>query len=322
MKLKALLGSLFVSVLAWPAVAPAQDYPSRNIRLIASFSTGAFQILAHLVSERLGETLGQPVVVDYRPGGGGNIGVELAAREPADGHTLVILNSTHAIAPILNRKLKYDVLKDFQPLSLIATVPNVLVVHPSLPVRTLKELAQLARASPGKLTYGSGGTGSFNHLGNELFRTLARADIVHVPYKGGSIALLNILSGEVDMVVVTVPATIPFINSGRLRALAVLSRQQLPTLPAVPTSAQAGMPELVFVTWYGVAAPAGLRPEITARLNTEIVKIMQTPEVKQRLAKVGIDAVSSTPPEFADYVRSEAAKWGRVIRDASIQINE
>ena len=303
------------------AVAAAQDYPSKTIRLVASFSTGSFQIVSHVVAENLTPALGQPVVVDYRPGGGGNIGVEFAAKAAPDGYTLAVINSTHGVAPLLNKNLKYDLLRDFAPISLLTTVPNVLVVHPSLPAKSVKELAQLARAHPGKLTYGSGGTGSFNHLGLELFRTLAKAEIVHVPYKGGALALTSILSGEVDFVVSTVPATIPYVSSGRLRAVAVLSPERLPTLPSVPTSAEAGMPELVFVSWYGVAAPIGVRPEIIARVNGELVKMMQNPQVKAQLVKVGMDPTSSSPPAFRDFIRTEVTKWSRVIQSAKIQID-
>jgi tripartite-type tricarboxylate transporter receptor subunit TctC len=231
-----------------------------------------------------------------------------------------MFTSTHAVAPLLNRKLNYDLLKTFELISFIATVPNLLVVHPSLPVKTLKELAQLARTNPGKLTYGSGGTGTLTHLTNELFRTNAKAEIVHVPYKGGSIALTNIMTGEVDMSVTAVPGALPFITSGRVRALAVLAPQRVPTLPNVPTSAQAGMPELVSVAWYGVGAPAGTRQEIVTRLSTEIAKIMKNPEVRQRLAKVGVDAAAGTPKEFQDFIRTEVTRWSRVIREARIQI--
>ena len=310
-----------IAALVAPALAAAQDYPSKTIRLVASFSTGSFQIVSHVVAENLTPALGQPVVVDYRPGGGGNIGVEFAAKAAPDGYTLAVINSTHGVAPLLNRNLKYDLLRDFAPISLLTTVPNVLVVHPSLPAKSVKELAQLARAHPGKLTYGSGGTGSFNHLGLELFRTLAKAEIVHVPYKGGALALTSILSGEVDFVVSTVPATIPYVSSGRLRAVAVLSPQRLPTLPSVPTSAEAGMPELVFVSWYGVAAPIGVRPEIIARVNGELVKIMQNPQVKAQLVKVGMDPTSNSPPAFRDFIRTEVTKWSRVIQSAKIQID-
>jgi len=321
MKTNAILrGGACALLIIFASVSRAQDYPTKPVRLVAPFSTGAMQILAHIFSENLAPLLGQPVVVDYRPGAAGNLGMEIAAKAPPDGHTLALVTSSHAIAPVLNPKVRYDLLKDFALVSFVATVPNLVVVHPSLPVKTLKELAQLARNNPGKLTYGSGGTGSFTHLTNELFRTLAKAEIVHVPYKGGSIALTNILTGEVDMVVVTVPATLPFVTTGRLRALAVLSPERLPQLPNVPTSAQGGMPELVSVAWYGVVAPAGVRPDIVTRLNAEIAKIMKNAEVRQRLAKVGIDPVGSTPAAFQEFIRAEVTRWSRVIREARIQI--
>jgi tripartite-type tricarboxylate transporter receptor subunit TctC len=320
MAVESMFGFYAGSVKGSPALVPAQEYPSKPIRLVASFSTGAFQIVSHVAAENLTPVLGQPVVVDYRPGGGGNIGVEYAAKAAPDGYTLAVINSTHAVAPLLNKSLKYELLRDFAPITLMTTVPNLLVVHPSLPARSLKELAQLARTRPGKLTYGSGGTGSFNHLGNELFRTLAKAEIVHVPYKGGALALTGVLSGEVDFVVTTVPATIPYVSSNRLRALAVLSPERVPTLPKVPTSAEAGMPELVFVSWYGVAAPSGVKPEIITRLNGELVKIMQNPQVRAQLQKVGMDPTSNSPAGFRDYIRGEVTKWSRVIREAQIQI--
>lgn len=310
-----------IAVLAGPAPVAAQPYPAKPIRLIAPFPTGASQILAHLVSEKLGESLGKPVVVDYRPGGGGNIGAEIAAKTPPDGYTLVILSSSHTTSPSMYKKLNYDALKDFAPISLIAVVPNVLVVHPSLPAISLRGLAQLGRANPGKLTFGSGGVGSSNHLASELFASLAKVRMVHVPYKGASIALTNILSGESDMVVVTVPATIPFINSGRLRGIAVLDKERAPTLPNVPTSAEGGMPELLLITWYGIAAPTGVRNDIIERLHKDLVAGMQNVEVKQRLAKVGIDSVANTPGEFAEFMRAEVARWARVIKAAKIQFD-
>ena len=304
------------------AAGAAQTYPAKALRLIAPFPTGASQILAHMLSEKLAESLGQPVVVDYRPGGGGNIGAEIAARMPPDGYTLVILSASHATSPSMYKKLKYDTTKDFAPVSLIATVPNLVVVHPSLPVKSLKELAALGRSNPGKLTFGSGGVGSSNHLASELFASLNKISMVHVPYKGASIALTNILSGESDMVVVTVPATIPFINAGRLRGLAVLDARRVPQLPQLPTSIEAGMPELQLTTWYGVATPVGVPGDIIGRLHKDMVAGMQSTEVKQRLAKVGIDiAVSATPTEFGEYIRAEVARWAKVIRAAKIQFD-
>jgi tripartite-type tricarboxylate transporter receptor subunit TctC len=310
-----------VLLLVGVQAAVAQSYPAKPIRLIAPFPTGASQILAHMLSEKLGESLGQPVVVDYRPGSGGNIGAEIAARTPPDGYTLVILSASHATSPSMYKKLKYDPVKDFSPVSLVATVPNLIVVHPSLPVKTLKELAALGHSNPGKLTYGSGGVGSSNHLASALFASLNKVQMVHVPYKGASIALTNILSGESDMVVVTVPATIPFIQAGRLRGLAVLDTKRVPQLPQLPTSVEAGMPELQLITWYGVATPAGVRNDIIARLHKDIAAAMQTADVKQRLAHVGIDAAHDTPAEFGAYIRAEVARWAKVIREANIQFD-
>ena len=311
-----------VAVLLLPLFVQAQNYPVKPLRLIAPFPTGASQILAHMLSEKLAESLGQPVVVDYRPGSGGNIGAEVAARMPPDGYTLVILSASHATNASMYKKLKYDPVKDFAPVSLAASVPNLIVVHPSLPVKTLKELAALGRSSPGKLTFGSGGVGSSNHLASELFASINKITMVHVPYKGASIALTNILSGESDMVVVTVPATIPFIQAGRLRGLAVLDKKRVPQLPQLPTSIEAGIPDLQLTTWYGVATPAGVRGDIITRLHKDLVTGMQTNDVKQRLANVGIDVtVSAAPAEFGDYLRAEVARWGRVIREAKIQFD-
>ena len=310
-----------LAVLLLPYFVQAQPYPVKPIRLIAPFPTGASQILAHLMSEKLGESLGQPVVVDYRPGSGGNIGAEIAARTLPDGYTLVILSASHATSPSMYKKLKYDPVKDFAPVSLVATVPNLIVVHPSLPVKSLKELAALGRANPGKLTFGSGGVGSSNHLASELFASLNKISMVHVPYKGASIALTNILSGESDMVVVTVPATIPFIQAGRLRGLAVLDVKRVAQLPQLPTSIEAGMPDLQLITWYGVATPVGVRADIIERVHKDLAAAMQSNDVKQRLAKVGIDAVSNTPAEFGEYLRAEVARWAKVIREAKIQFD-
>ena len=310
-----------VAALLLPLAAVGQTYPVKPLRLIAPFPTGASQILAHMLSERLAEPLGQPVVVDYRPGGGGNIGAEIAARTPPDGYTLVILSASHATSPSMYKKLRYDPVKDFAPVSMAANVPNLIVVHPSLPVKTLKELAALGQKNPGKLTFGSGGVGSSNHLASELFASINKVKMVHVPYKGASIALTNILSGESDMVVVTVPATIPFIQAGRLRGLAVLDTKRVPQLPLLPTSVEAGMPDLQLTTWYGVSTPTGVRPEIIERLNREIVTMMQSSDVKQRFAKVGMEAVHSTPAAYGDYIKSEVARWAKVIREANIQFD-
>lgn len=314
------LASCFATALALPALASAQDYPTKNIRFISPFPAGASQLLAHVVAEKLTEGLGQPVVVDYKSGAGGNVGAELAAKAPPDGYTIVMLTPAHTISPSLYRKLGYDTMRDFVGIAQLANVPNVLVVHPSLPAKNLKELAQLARAHPGKLSFGSGGVGASNHLASELFKSLAKINIVHVPYKGASIALTHILGGEVEMVIVTMPATIPFIETGRLRGIALLAHERSSKLPKVPTTAEEGMPELVMNTWYGVAAPAGVKPEIIRRINAEIVKGLQVPEVKQRLEKVGVEPATSTPEQFHDLLRTELVKWARVIKQANIKV--
>jgi len=310
------------AVCALAAAAPvlAQKYPERNVRLIVPFPTGASQILGLLVSERLGAALGQPVVADFRPGAGGNLGAELAAKAPPDGHTLLLTSPSLTISPSLYKKLNYDTLRDFAPVSMLSTVPNVMVIHPSVPARSLMELVKLARAHPGKLSFGSGGIGSSNHLAGELFKSLGKLNILHVPYKGASIALTHILGGEAEMVIVTVPATIPFITSGRLRGLAVLVPERVPTLSQVPTTAESGMPELVVNTWYGLFAPAGVRPEIVQRLHAEMAKFMQAPEVRKQLAASGLDPATSTPAEFAAFVRADLEKWARVIREANIRV--
>jgi tripartite-type tricarboxylate transporter receptor subunit TctC len=307
---------------AVPALAQhtAQRYPEKPIRFISPYPTGASQILALLMSEKLGAALGQPVVADFRPGAGGNIGMELGALAPPDGYTLVQASSSMAIGPSLYKKLPFNALHDFQPITQTGNVPNLIVVHPSVPAKSLRELVQVAKASPGKLSYGSGGVGSGNHLASEMFKAMAGINMVHVPYKGASIALTHILSGEIDVVCVTVPATIPFVQGGKLRALAVLSRERILTLPNVPTSKEAGYPELLMDSWYGVVAPAGVRADIVERLNRDLRQVIHAPETVKQLARVGIDAVTSTPAEFTAFIKAETDKWATVVREANIRI--
>ncbi len=300
--------------------AAAQKYPEKNIRLVVPFPTGASQILGLLLAEKLPALLGQPVYADFRAGAGGLIGTEIAAKAPADGYTLLLASPSITISPALYKKLPFDALRDFAPITHVATVPNVLVTHPSVPAKTVNELVALARKTPGKLSYGSGGIGSANQLASELFKYLAKVDIVHVPYKGASIALTHILGGEIDMVTVSVPATIPFISSGRLRGLAVLAPSRVPTLPTVMTTKEAGYPELLMDTWYGAFAPAGVRADILDRLNSDIIKVMQTPETRAQLAKVGLDVITSSSAEINKFVRTETEKWARVVREAKITV--
>ena len=320
--LKALLCLALPALLACPLPATAQKYPEKSIRLVVAFGTGAPYVLALLISEKLRESLGQSVVPDFRAGAGGNIAAELVAKAPPDGYALLLTSTTIAISPSLFAKLGYDPFTDFAPITLLAKVPTVMVVHPSVPAKSLSELVKLARAHPGELNFGSGGVGSGAQLSSELFKTLNKISMVHVPYKGAALALAAMLSGEVDMVTSTVPATIPLINSGRIRALAVLAPQRVAALPQVPTTAEAGMPELVFIAWYGLFAPAGVKPDIIERLNAEVVKLMNAPETRSKLAHVELDASTSTPAEFARYLRAEYEKWRRVIKDADIRVQQ
>ncbi len=308
-----------LAAIAGPLPAAAQKYPDKAVRMIVAFPTGASQILGLLVSEKLRDALVQPVVPDFRPGAGGNLAAELTSKAPPDGYTLLLTSGSIAISPSLYKKLAYGI-KDFAPISLLATVPNVMVVHPSVPAKNLQELVRLAKAHPGKLNFGSGGIGSGSQLGSELFKALTKIDIVHVPYKGASIAMNAMLGGEVDMVVSTVPATIPLINAGRLRGLVVMAPQRVATLPKVPSAPEAGMPELLVTTWYGLFAPAGVKPDVVERLNSEVGKFMRAPETVAQLNKVGLDAAPDSPAEFAKFIGEETERWAKVIKAANIKV--
>jgi tripartite-type tricarboxylate transporter receptor subunit TctC len=307
-------------VLACALPAAAQKYPEKQIRLVVAFPTGAPQVLALLLSDKLRDPIGQSVVPDFKGGAGGNIASEVVAKSPADGYTLLLTSGTIAISPSLFSKLGYDTFRDFAPITLLATVPNVMVVHPSIPAMTLRELVALAKAHPGKLNFGSGGLGSGSQLGSELFKTLNKLQLVHVPYKGAALAMTAMMSGEVDRVTSTLPATIPLVSSGKIRALAVMAPQRAPALAQVPTTAEEGMPELVVITWYGMLSPAGVKPEIIDRLNSEVIKVMNAPDTKAKLASVGLESATSTPAEFGKFIREEYERWGRVIRDAKIHV--
>src|SRR3954465_7482068 len=272
------LCSIFVS-----AAGPQEAYPSRPVRFILPFPPGGgTDILGRVIAERLSANLGQPVVTENRGGAGGNVGAEAAARSAPDGYTIVPVAPSLAISPTLYSKLNYDVLKDLAPVSLVATVPNVVITQPSLPA-TLQEFAALARAKPGELNFGSGGSGTSNHLAGELFNIVAGVKLVHIPYKGVNLAMQDVLAGNIHFVVIGIPAAAPHIKAGKLRALAVLAPSRSAALPDVPTAAEAGMPAFEVTTWYGVLAPAGTPKNIITRLNQELVKAMHSPEMKAPL---------------------------------------
>jgi tripartite-type tricarboxylate transporter receptor subunit TctC len=310
----------FVLSLLFSVSLGAQDnWPSKPIRMILPFPPGGgTDILGRLIADRLAANLGQPVVTENRGGAGGNVGAEAAARSAPDGYTIVLVAPSLAISPTLYSKLNYDPVKDLAPISLVATVPNVMITQPSLP-GDLKEFIALAKAKPGALNFGSGGAGTSNHLAGELFNLVAGTKLVHIPYKGVNLAMQDVLSGNVHLVFIGIPAAAPHIKAGRLRALAVVAPHRSPALPEVPTAAEAGLPDFEVTTWYGILAPAGTPRNVITRVNGELVKIMHAPELKEKLAATGTDPLTSTPEEFAAYIKREITKWGEVIRKAGIK---
>src|SRR6266513_3349819 len=278
--LRALLGFLSLAVLPWPAAAQTTDaWPSRPVRFILPFPPGGgTDILGRIIAERLTASLGQPVVTENRGGAGGNVGAEGAARSAPDGDTIVLVAPSLAISKSLYSKLNYDAVKDFAPVSLVATVPNVMVTHPSVPANPLAEFIRSAKTKPGEMNFGSGGSGTSNHLAGELFNIVAGVKLVHVPYKGVNLAMNDVLSGQIHLVVIGVPAAAPHIKAGKLRALALVAPQRAAALPEVPTVAEAGLPNFEVTTWYGILAPAGTPRTIVTRLNADLVKIMHSPD--------------------------------------------
>jgi tripartite-type tricarboxylate transporter receptor subunit TctC len=300
--------------------ALAQAYPSKTIRLIMPFPPGGpTDIVGRLVAAKVSEQVGQSIVADSRPGASGNVGLEIASKAPPDGYTIVLASPVIALSPLLYTKLNYDPQKDLAPISLVGAVRNVLVVHPSVPAKTVKELVEIARKNPGKLNYGSGGIGTTTHLAPELLKSLEKLDIVHVPYKGSGLALIGLASGQVDMEVLAAPAALGQIQAGRVRALAVLSPKRLPDLPNVLTTREQGFENFEISVWYGMLAPTGTPREIINRLNAEFTKATTAPDMQPRFATAGVEPLTSTPEEFASFIRSEAARFAKVIKEAGIK---
>lgn len=303
-----------------PGTALAQAYPTKAIRMILPFPPGGpTDIVGRLVAQKLSEQVGQSVVADSRPGASGNLGLELASKSPPDGYTIVLSSPVISLSPLLYSKLNYDPNKDLAPIALVGAVRNVLVVHPSVPAKNLRELTQLARNNPGKLNYGSGGIGTTTHLAPELLKSLEKLDIVHVPYKGSGLALIGLVSGQVDMLVVAAPAAVGQIKAGRVRPLAVLSPERLASLPNVPTTKEQGFENFEISVWYGMLAPAATPREIINRLNAELNKAMTAPDMKGKLAANGVDPLTGTPEQFGNFIRSEATRFGKVIKEAGIK---
>ena len=319
--LRIVYGAAAIAALAFnPDVAPAQAYPAKPIRLIFPFPPGGpTDLLGRAVAQKLSDQMGQPVVADTRPGAGGNLGLELAAKAPPDGYTLVLSSPLVAISPSLYAKLNYDPAKDLAPISLIAVIQNVLLVHPSVPAKSLKELIQLARAAPGRLSFGSGGVGTTTHLAPELLQSLQNIKMVHVPYKGSGLALIGLISGDVDLLIMAVPAAASQIHSEKVRALAVLAAQRSPVIPSVPTSKEAGVDKFEVPIWYGILAPAATPRDIIVRLNGELIKALTSADLKERLAAAGVEPMTSTPEQAASFIRSETVRYAAVIKAAGIK---
>lgn len=317
--MKVLKPLLIALAVLCPAVAQAQDFPNRNIRLIVPFPPGGpNDIIARVVGKRMEEILKQTIVVDNRSGQGGVLGTDLVAKAAPDGYTVGIASAgALAISPSME-KVAYDTLKDLQPVTLVAKVPEMLVVATSVPASNMKELVALAKAQPGKLNFASSGPGSMPHLAGELFKLTAKIDMTHVPYKGAAPAVNDLLGQQVQMVFLDLPVLLPQINAGKLRPIAVGAPERVPSAPDVPTTAEVGMPDLLTENWYGMVAPAHTSPKIVAILNKAAVEAIKDSEVKEKLANQGAILVGDTPEQFAAYIDSETKKWAMVIKEAGV----
>jgi tripartite-type tricarboxylate transporter receptor subunit TctC len=302
--------------------APAQDWPAKPIRFIApNLPGGPTDILARLIGQKLAESFGQPVVIENRAGAGGNIGTEAAAKSPPDGYTLVTgNNATFGANVSLYKHLGFDPVKDFAPVVLVATQPNILVVHPSLPVTSVKQLIALAKARPGQLNYAGSGMGAAAHLAAELFKSMAQVNIVHIPYKSAGPALIDLIAGQNQLMFATSLSVQPHIKTQKLRALAVTTAKRTRLMPELPTIAEGGVPGFEATTWHGVLTTSGTPLAIVNKLNAEINRILQLPDVRERLGALGAEIIGGTPKEFADHIRREIPKWAKVIRDAGLQV--
>ena len=301
----------------------AQSYPAKPIRFVVPYPPGgASDVTARIIGQKLTEAWGQPVVIENRPGANGNIAAEQVAKAPADGYTILMGNvGPNAISPGLYPNLPYDPVTSFAPVTLTTTVPIVLLVSPSLPVKNVKELIAYAKANPNKVNFASAGNGSSNHLTGELFKSTAGIDIVHVPYKGDAPALTDLMGGQISMMFTTVVAAMPHIKSGRLQALAVASGKRIAAMPNLPTVAESGVPGFDSSSWGGILLPAGTPKEIVAKMHAAVKTILAMPDVKVRLNDLGTEIVGNTPEEFSAYIKSETAKWGKVIKTSGASVN-
>jgi tripartite-type tricarboxylate transporter receptor subunit TctC len=301
----------------------AQEYPTKPIRIVVPFPPGGFSdVFARIIGAKMRETWKQQVIVDNRPGAGGNIGADIVAKSPPDGYTLVMGTiGTHAINATLFSKLPYDPIRDFAAVAFVVGADGLLVVHPSLPVRSVKELIALARSRPGQLTYASAGAGTTSHLAGELFKSMTKTDITHVPYKGNVPAITDLLSGQTTMLFATLPTVLPQVEAGRLRPLAVLGSTRSKAIPAMPTLAESGLKGFEVSNWTGVFARAGTRAQVVDKLNAEIMRIMHLPEVQERLPRQGLTFTPGSAEQFAAFVKSEKEKWGALVTAIGVRVD-
>jgi tripartite-type tricarboxylate transporter receptor subunit TctC len=309
------------ALLALPCAVWAQTaYPGKPIRLVLPFPPGApSDIIGRALGSKLSEQMATPVVADNRVGAGGNVGLSIVAKALPDGYTIVITTPAIALSPSLYANLGYDPQKDLTPIARLAAIENVVLVHPAVPAKTLRDFVELARKQPGKLTYGSGGPGTTNHLANELLKSLEKIDLLHVPYKGATVAAVALMGAEVDEVIVSVASSLPYIRSGKVRAIAVLSEKRVAPLPDVPTAKEAGVPGFQMSIWYGMLAPGNMPKELVTRLNTEAVKALNSPEVRKSFGAQGVDPWPGTPAEFDSLIRSETARYAKIIERAGLK---
>ena len=319
--------SLAAAVVALPALgaqsAPATtNYPTKPIRLVITYPPGGnTDLVGRAIGQKLTETWGQQVIVDNRGGAGGVLGTVIAKQAAADGYTLLLGTSAGMVLnPLLMSKVPYDPLHDFAPVSLVIVLPQLLVVHPGLAARSIKEFITLAKAKPGQLNFGSSGVGTPNHLGGEMLKAMAGINIVHVPYKGGAASITDLIAGQVQLVISSAPSVVPHVRSNRLRAIAIGSARRTPALPEVPTVAESGVPGYEYTTWYGIFVPAKTPPAIVTKLNAEIVRMLAEPQLSQRFQSQGGDPSSSTPAQLTAYMKQETERWARVIKTANIRI--
>jgi tripartite-type tricarboxylate transporter receptor subunit TctC len=319
-KRKVILAVVALAAVAAGGTAAAQTYPSRPVRFIVPYAAGGgVDIVTRTLAQKLAELFNQSVVVDNRPGASTNIGSEAVAKAAPDGYTLLMGSPANAVNGSLFARLPYDTLRDFAPVSLIGYGPLVLVVHPSLPARSVKDLLALCKSRPGQLSYASGGNGSSQHLAGEMLKVVTKIDIIHVPYKGAAPALVDLIGGQTAFMFNNTLEVLPYVKAARLRPLAVASAKRAAVLPEVPTFAESGLPGFEATVWWGVLAPAATPREVVARLNAEIVRALRAPEVKERFTGLGAETVGSTPEHFGDFLKTETVKWAKVIKASGIR---